>query len=65
MQEIIKHPQHHSGFKVNDIALLRLAERVGYTENIRPACLRSVIGDVDESQELWVVGWGATNAQSK
>jgi secreted trypsin-like serine protease len=37
--EFIKHPQYSYRTSKNDIALLRLASNVQFTENIRPACL--------------------------
>lgn len=57
-QEIIRHPDYKSAMKKNDIALIRLNERVTFNENIRPACLRTAISDIREGAELIIIGWG-------
>lgn len=64
--EIIKHPKYNGGTKKNDIALMRLSSPVPFTDsNIRPACLRTALADVPPNQELYLTGWGATEAESK
>lgn len=40
----------------NDIALLRLAERVKFTEFIRPACLSTDLADVPSGTSLTITG---------
>lgn len=37
--ERIVHPKYSSKTKYNDIALLKLTEKVKFTEYVRPACL--------------------------
>ncbi|XP_017493073.1 PREDICTED: serine protease easter-like [Rhagoletis zephyria] len=57
------HPQYSSGSKVNDIALLRLAESVDYTDFISPICLPLTASQQAaryEGAAAEIVGWGAT-----
>ena len=49
----------------NDIALIRLARPVDFTENIRPACLRTNLADVQPGIQLIITGWGTTSAISE
>lgn len=65
LQEIIRHPTYKSNLKYDDIALLRLAEDIQFTNLMRPACLRTVLADVDPMQELFITGWGRTDASRK
>lgn len=60
-QEIIRHPDFSSLKKNNNIALIRLAESVDFTENIQPACLYTDKGDLSPNVKLTVIGWGITN----
>lgn len=63
--QIIKHPKYNGGTKKNDIALMRLASPVPFTDsNIRPACLRTTLTDEPPNKELFLTGWGATEAES-
>lgn len=64
--ETIKHPKYSRGTKKHDIALIRMSVPVEVDgTNIRPACLRTILEDVQPDQELWYSGWGATTADSK
>ena len=58
-QEIIRHPEYKASTRQNDIALFRLAERVEFTDIIRPACLRTDLADVSPSVGLIITGWGS------
>lgn len=48
----MRHPDYKAGTKKNDISLIRVAERIIFTENIRPACLQTNINDVLPNTEL-------------
>ncbi|XP_031627884.1 serine protease persephone-like [Contarinia nasturtii] len=63
IQEIIRHPDYKSSTKKNDIALVRLAQRIQFTENIRPACLRTDLTDIRPEIEMLVTGWGTTSSE--
>lgn len=64
-QEIIRHPKYKSTTKKNDIALLRIAERINFNENIRPACLQTDLNDISPDTQLFITGWGTTSAERK
>lgn len=59
----MRHPEYKAGPKKNDIALIRVAERIKFTDNIRPACLQTNLNDVLPNTELYVTGWGSTSAE--
>lgn len=49
--------------KVNDIALIRLAKRIWFTDDILPACLYTDLNDVSSELDLIVTGWGTIAAE--
>ncbi|XP_022088735.1 uncharacterized protein LOC110978224 [Acanthaster planci] len=56
----------HPGFRrhflpEHDIAVLKLAEPVAYTNHVRPVCLDTAAEDFDNSSLCYVAGWGLTN----
>lgn len=59
----MRHPDYKSGTKKNDIALIRVAERIKFTDNIRPACLQTNPNDVLPNTKLYVTGWGSTSSE--
>lgn len=65
LQEIIRHPSYKSRAKNDDIALLRLTTPIEFNEYMRPACLRTVLSDIEPDVELFVTGWGSTKAERK
>lgn len=62
-QEIIKHPRHSFVSKKNDIALIKLAEPINFTDNIAPACLNVDPNDLSPDVPLFVTGWGSTSPE--
>lgn len=40
-----------------------MAERIKFTDNIRPACLQTNINDALPNTELYVTGWGSTSSE--
>ena len=56
VSKIITHEKYDSVSQFNDIALLRLANPVQFTDYIQPVCLPP--SDVDEPDGLFVAGWG-------
>lgn len=63
VDRIVLHPEYNSIDLQDDIAILKLANRVTYTNSIQPACLwpeaqvelKNVVG-----KKGFVVGWGLT-----
>lgn len=45
--------------------LLRVENRINFTEYVRPACLRTDESDVPTNTELLVTGWGTISAERK
>ncbi|KAF5287287.1 hypothetical protein FQR65_LT02160 [Abscondita terminalis] len=66
-EPILKIPVENEIFRVDtlkgldDFALLRLAEKVTFTDYIRPICLPLDDSEVIERSELFFSGWGAHN----
>ncbi|TSW75982.1 Serine protease 27 [Bagarius yarrelli] len=52
------HPSYDPQTKENDIALLRLQQKVTFTDYIRPVCLASQDSVFPESNLCWLTGWG-------
>lgn len=51
--------------KKNDIALIRVSQRVTFNTDISPACLETDLSDLNLSVELIVTGWGTVSAESE
>ncbi|XP_011189235.1 spaetzle-processing enzyme [Zeugodacus cucurbitae] len=63
IQEKIVHPQYDNRTQANDIALLRLAQEVEYTNFISPICLplqADAVQKLYENVAAEVAGWGQT-----
>lgn len=37
---------------------------IEFSDLVRPACIRTDINDVPESEELFITGWGSIEAES-
>lgn len=57
-QNISQHENYSSTTKINDIALIRLVERIIFTATIAPACLQMDMRDESSDVELIVTVWG-------
>uniref|UniRef100_A0A1I8HXJ8 Peptidase S1 domain-containing protein n=1 Tax=Macrostomum lignano TaxID=282301 RepID=A0A1I8HXJ8_9PLAT len=57
VDKIISHPRYNSRTIDYDIALMRLAEKVDYSENISPACLADF--DFPGETLCYTTGWGS------
>uniref|UniRef100_A0A3Q1K579 Peptidase S1 domain-containing protein n=1 Tax=Anabas testudineus TaxID=64144 RepID=A0A3Q1K579_ANATE len=55
--EIVLHPNYDSSINDNDIALLRLATPVQFTDHIRPVCLAASGSVFNNGTVSWVTGW--------
>ncbi|XP_038051937.1 uncharacterized protein LOC119724795 isoform X2 [Patiria miniata] len=54
----------HPGFSIsrhdNDIALLKLRQRVRFDENVSPVCVETEPYEVERYRECYIAGWGHT-----
>lgn len=64
VSSMVRHPGYQPPARYHDIGLLRLARKVPFSANIRPACLYTEDGDGDgdsfASEPLVATGWGHT-----
>lgn len=61
--ERIKHPDYKVPSKYNDIALLRLAEKIKFNSYVRPACLANTFEP--PTKKAVATGWGLTEYSGK
>lgn len=64
-QEIIPHPNYSLTKKKNDIALIRLVDRLWITKFIQPVCIQTDPRDEGPHVDLIVAGWGQTQSKLK
>ncbi|XP_040211905.1 serine protease 33-like isoform X3 [Rana temporaria] len=62
VSNIITNPKYRDTGDIGDIALVRLATPVTYTQYIMPICLPSSNTTFPCGMECWVTGWGATSS---
>lgn len=60
----MRHPQYSFSRKKNDIALIEFEGDVTFDNNVCPACIRTDVADVPESEELTIAGWGSIEPES-
>lgn len=58
--EVILHPGYGTFGYDADIALIRLSERVEFSDFVRPACLAESVNETKEYHRCMVSGWGDT-----
>ncbi|XP_036445720.1 trypsin II-P29 [Colossoma macropomum] len=56
--QIINHPSYSASTHNNDIALLKLASSVTYTDYIQPVCLAAAGSSLGGGTLVWITGWG-------
>lgn len=56
--QIINHPSYNPPSSYNDIALLKLREKVQFSRNILPACLNNAFRVNVATKTLLALGWG-------
>ncbi|KAL0810739.1 hypothetical protein ABMA28_010059 [Loxostege sticticalis] len=62
VEQGIVHPEYSGFTKRNDIALLRMARPVAYTDFVRPICLpNSDVSKSTDNVEVIAAGWGRVN----
>ena len=60
ISEYIKHPEYAHPSSYNDIALIRLDQRINITRSILPACLPDPEKRFDRKVNVTTAGWGRT-----
>lgn len=61
VETIINHPDYKSPSTYNDIALLKLQNKLRFSNNIFPACLRTTKTLTSRQEFLTALGWGKLN----
>ncbi|CAG5131063.1 unnamed protein product, partial [Candidula unifasciata] len=61
---VITHPSHDPGNKVNDIAVLTIGQDLVFSDCIKPLCLPEEGSDPKHADFCVVAGWGVTNVAS-
>lgn len=59
------HPYYAPAARKNDIALVRVAKRILFTNRMRPACLQTDLNDENIDEKLIITGWGRTSSACK
>ncbi|XP_050078066.1 serine protease grass-like [Anopheles maculipalpis] len=62
IERAILHSSYSARRKVNDIALIRLAEKASYNDNVLPICLPASSAMSTKQTVYFVAGWGRTEA---
>ncbi|XP_030851702.1 uncharacterized protein LOC105442295 [Strongylocentrotus purpuratus] len=58
--DIFVHPEYYISTLINDIALIRLAEPVTFSDYVTPACLSESSNELKDYRRCLVAGWGTT-----
>lgn len=61
----MRHPNYSITEKKDDISLIRVTQRIWFTDNIKPVCLQTDLRDEDASVKLIVSGWGILTPECK
>ena len=59
---MINHENYDSSTYNNDIALVKLNEKIEYTKYIRPACIVESGDSLADGAEVVISGWGTTQS---
>lgn len=62
-KEIIRHSDYSSLTNKNDIALIRLLEKIYFSDLISPACLQTDLHDEKTDVKMIVTGWGKISSE--
>ncbi|KAF3698386.1 Serine protease 27 [Channa argus] len=60
--QVIKHRSYNKTSKIYDITLLKLSSPVNFTNYIRPVCLAASDSTFYSGTNVWITGWGLTEA---
>ena len=61
VEKIFLHPDYNRMILANDIAVLKLARPVKWTNLIRPVCLPKTDNETEMYKTCYVAGWGLTS----
>ncbi|XP_022083316.1 uncharacterized protein LOC110975282, partial [Acanthaster planci] len=61
VSKVFNHPLHNSPRYHNDIALLKLASPVRYTDTVQPICLQIADNETEVYDRCHAIGWGRTS----
>lgn len=60
VSQVIQHPLYNRTTLVNDIAILKLASRLNFTNEVQPVCLPSMNETIPQpGQYVTFTGWGS------
>uniref|UniRef100_A0A8C6TG95 Peptidase S1 domain-containing protein n=1 Tax=Neogobius melanostomus TaxID=47308 RepID=A0A8C6TG95_9GOBI len=62
---LINHESYNPSTNDNDIALLKMASTVTFTNYIRPVCLAASGSTFHAGTDSWITGWGSIGSGSK
>ncbi|XP_030851689.1 chymotrypsin-like elastase family member 2A [Strongylocentrotus purpuratus] len=63
--DIFVHPEYDTNWFFNDIALIRLAEPVTFSDYVRPACLSESSDELKDYRRCLVAGWETLTLYSR
>ncbi|XP_030852724.1 transmembrane protease serine 3-like [Strongylocentrotus purpuratus] len=63
--DIFVHPEYDNNWFFNDIALIRLAEPVTFSDYVRPACLSESSDELKDYRRCLVAGWETLKLYSR
>ncbi|KAL3096505.1 hypothetical protein niasHS_004657 [Heterodera schachtii] len=61
LEKVIVHSGYDELTFVNDLAIIKLAQPMFFTENVEPICLASSTSEKGPNNNLHIVGWGHQN----
>ena len=62
LEKIYEHPEYNTVTKNNDLALLKMKERIKFTREVSPVCLPDS-EDLLHYYDCKVTGWGMTRGE--
>lgn len=64
IRQIINHPNYSLFTSDNDIAVLRTASVIVYSNTVQPGSIAGSAYNVADNQAVWAIGWGVTQVSS-
>lgn len=62
--KVTRHPEYNKQTKLNDIAMIQLGQTVAMNDNVQPICLYTGLIDLEETQNLILMGWGVVDTET-
>lgn len=60
VQQVINHPNYNDNTLDNDIAILRLASFITFSNVVQAGAIAGTNYNVADNQPVWAIGWGVT-----